>query len=163
MNPLGFVQFGPVIELESAFDAGFGLAFGVRLMSLGLLPHVLAEADDDKLGTAWTVAGTGHFYPQGKGLRGWYIGPRIEVGKTNSERYPSTLFIGATDWGYRWVKPSGFAYSFGMQAGVARESWTDNFSPDTGTDIVPFAMLVFTLGKSFQQQAPSQPGRVVGN
>ncbi len=163
INPLGFLQFGPNLEVQPTIGRTTGIGLGVRIPYLGLLPHLIAAADPEgQLGFTWLVTTAVMFYPQQHAPRGWFFGPRFEIGKGSSSEaggyyggrtsYSDALLIGAAEFGYRWIRPSGFNLSLGGQAGVIRSKWTNKdsyYSNDTGTDVYPYAMLVLGLGVKF--------------
>jgi hypothetical protein len=178
INPLGFAQFGPNLEVQPSLGPAASLALGVRVVSLGLIPNLMQAADDDngEIGFTWTATAAFLFYPGQQAPRGWYVGPRLEIGKgtssDNGGEYDDSPMVAAIDFGYRWLRPSGFNLSLGGQAGVIRSTWecsmcTYSYGPTRGTDVYPFAMLVLALGirlgSPISQQQPTQPGRVVGD
>jgi hypothetical protein len=142
-NPLGFLQLGPNLEAEAGLGRNFGIALGVRIASLGLVSHLI----DDTINFVWTGTGTFRIYPQGKGLEGWFVGPRVELGSSDSERYTSFLWGGGTDFGYRWTWPSGFAFGLGGQGGAFVSDWKrKSDATDTGRTLYVFAMFVVSIG-----------------
>ena len=151
VNPLGFLQFGPNFEVEFPISPMVSVSPGLRIATLGLIPHLLLE-EGESLGLAWTVSATTHLYPEAAGMRGFYLGPRFEVGRGSSSDefadYDSTILVGAVDFGYRMVYPSGLHLTFGAQTGEFLDSWegSDGTSADEG---YVFAMLVLGLGVEF--------------
>ena len=97
------------------------------------------------------VGGTVRVYPQARALRGFYIGPRLEYGMGSSEddtdTFDSTYLAVAADGGYRWMYPSGFGLSLGLQSGMIRENWTGSDGSEGDTTFA-FGMLVFGIGLS---------------
>lgn len=149
INPLGFLQFGPNLEVEFPVSPMLSIAPGFRIATLGLIPHLIAAADDESLGLSWTASLAAHLYPDGQGLQGFYVGPRFEAGRGSSSDdfadYDSTILVGVADFGYRWVYDSGFHLTFGAQTGGFLSSWegSDGTSGDEG---YIFFMLVLGVG-----------------
>lgn len=154
-NPLGFAQFGPNVEVHASVGRMSTVAVGMRIVSFGLIPHVIADADDESLRFTWTATAAWMFYPGNNAPRGWFVGPRLEVGQgrstaDNGDTYESSLMIGAAEFGYRWVWPSGFTLSLGGQSGVVRDAWHEVYDTyDRGTDLYPYAMANLAIGMKF--------------
>lgn len=145
VNPLGLLQVGPNVEVQRQLSPGFAMGVGARLISLGLLTHVMI----DDLRSAWTGTVNAVLYPR-KNLTGWFYGPRVEIGKSDREHYTSDLLGGALEFGYRRVRPSGFTFSLGAQAGALRANYTHKTDPsDTGRELYIFAMGVVYVGRAF--------------
>ena len=144
-NPLGFLQVGPNAELQRMVAPGFAIGVGIRIISFGLLSHVMI----DDLNFAWTGSVNAVLYPKKK-LEGWFFGPRIEIGRTDREHYTSNLLGGAMEFGHRWVRESGFTFSLGGQAGGLRANYTHKTDAfDTGRETYMFIMGVVGIGKAF--------------
>ena len=151
INPLGFLQFGPNFEVAFPVSPMVSITPGLRIATLGLLPHLMME-EGESLGLSWTLSATAHVYPDGAGMQGFYVGPRFEFGMGSSSdefaEYDSTILVGAADFGYRWVYDSGMHLMVGAQTGGFLDSWegTDGSSGDEG---YVFAMLVLGIGIAF--------------
>lgn len=144
-NPLGFLQVGPNAELQRLVAPGFAMGAGIRIISFGLLSHVMI----DDLNSAWTGSMNAVLYPK-KRLEGWFFGPRIEIGRSDRENYTSNLLGGAMEFGHRWVRESGFTFSLGGQAGGLRANYTHKTDAfDTGRETYMFIMGVVGIGKAF--------------
>jgi hypothetical protein len=145
VNPLGLLQVGPNLELQRMLSPGFAMGAGVRLISFGLLSHVLIE----DLNFAWTATLNALFYPR-KRMSGPFVGPRVEIGKSDRENYTANLLGGALEFGYRSITRSGLSVSIGGQAGVLNADYTHKTdAADTGTETYMFAMGVIGLGFTF--------------
>jgi hypothetical protein len=156
INPLGFAQFGPNLEVQPIIGRVMGVALGVRVPYLGLIPHLMASEDNGSLGFIWMATAAVVFYPGQQAPRGWYVGPRFEIGSGTSEddygHYKDTPLMAGIDFGYRWMWQSGFNLSVGGQSGVISSSWKCDAQctgDQSGTDIYPFAMAVLALGMRF--------------
>lgn len=147
VNPLGLLQFGPTFELQRAVSPTIAINGSVRAVTAGLLPHLMASADNDALGLAWTVGGSVLAYPA-RDLRGWYVGPRVEWGKANSDLGTSTLLTYTGEFGYRFRRPSGFTYAFGGMIGSINKDFKGDDPADDNTENFVFAALVITLGRA---------------
>lgn len=144
-NPLGLLQVGPNVEVQRQLSPGFAMGVGVRVISFGLLTHVMI----DDMRFAWTGTVNAVLYPR-KNLTGWFYGPRLEIGKSDREHYTSDLLGGALEFGYRRVRPNGFTFSLGAQAGALRANYTHKTDPsDTGRELYMFAMGVIYVGRAF--------------
>lgn len=112
VNALGILQFGLVPGVEFG-GRHFGLSGRVRVMTTGLLSHlVLADPSDDEEFTSGVgVAAIGRYYSgAGGNMRGFYVGgglewltDRIEDKTDDREAYVTTVLIPQVDTGYRWV------------------------------------------------------------
>jgi hypothetical protein len=147
INPLGLLQFGPTFEVQQAVSPSIALNGSVRVVTAGLLSHLMAAAENDALGAAWTVGGSILHYPA-RELRGWYLGPRVEWGKANTDLGSSTLLAYTGEWGYRFRRPTGFTYAFGMMFGAISDDFRGDDPADDNTSNTAFAALVITLGRA---------------
>ncbi|MBI4421531.1 MAG: hypothetical protein HY560_11965 [Gemmatimonadetes bacterium] len=149
-NPLGFLQFGPNVELLVAPTTNVVLAAGVRIPTLGLASHLVAAAEGDALGFAWTLGGSILIYPGPERFHGWFFGPRVETGNADTEAGESKLTVFAGEFGHRWIRPSGFTYSVSAAAGAIIDDYKDDSDPlFDEKETIPFGMLVVTLGIAF--------------
>ncbi|MGQ0640559.1 MAG: hypothetical protein ACT4P6_07275 [Gemmatimonadaceae bacterium] len=142
-NPLGFLQLGPNLEYELAVNNASALGVGVRLPSLGVMSHII----NDGIQGGWTVYGIWHAYPKGTRLRRWFIGPHIELGRTDNESFKSNIFGAGGEFGHRWVKPNGFAIAVGGLLGIlkSKDTWKDG-SGSAGDETYVLWMLNVSLG-----------------
>ena len=135
-NPLGFLQFGPTAEIEKFTTPTVSLATGVRIPTLGLLTHVI----DDQIGFAWTIMGSVRFYLDSSAApRGWWLAPRIELGRAASGSQTYLVKGAAGEVGHRWIRQNGLAISAGAMAGA--------FKSESGLDGA-FVMGVLSLGRA---------------
>lgn len=148
-NPLGFLQFGPHLEAELPIAEGMAVTGGVRITSLGLLPHLLVERGET-INFGFTVGGALHTYPQRTGLAGLFFGPRVEVGMSSTtdalDDYTAIVGVGGAEVGYRWIFPSGFNMAVGFQSGAAIDSWRGANTSQTGSDVYFFGTAMLTIG-----------------
>lgn len=114
VNPLGFLQFGPTVEAEIMAGKGVALVFGARVPTLGLLSYAV----DPDLGFSWTGVGAVRFFFDGERQpAGWWAGPRVELGRSNSSGETYTLKGGGLEVGHRWLRASGKNIAAGAMAG----------------------------------------------
>lgn len=147
VTPLGLLQFGPTLEVQQFVAPQIALTGSLRFVTAGVLAHLMANADNDGLGMAWTVGGNALYYVE-PGARGWYFGPRVEWGKADTDLGESTLFAITGEGGYRFRRPSGFTYSFGLMAGTITDDFTGDDPFDSNKERLAFGALVITLGKA---------------
>lgn len=151
INPLGFVQFGPMIDLEFQLTSGLYGLLHARLAGLGLLTHLLEAASSSDLNEdvrfyAFAV-GTGLRYLfQSPGTpNAPYLGFLLEYGynpyfdETGSiydYTGTATYVTFAVNGGYRWRFDS-FILEVGAYAGAAptlTSTWKYTSNPgDTST------------------------------
>jgi len=167
VNPLGFLQFGPSISVETGITGNLALNAHVRFPSLGLISYaVLAHNDglDELTGIAF---GAGAIYFFGDKMNKPYAGMLIDYNRF------VCLYAQNKDWewekttnsvvllfngGYRFRFESGF-FITGAFFGVAINSWdwdytdasygSSDTSDRTGTDAQPFGMVEVTFGFEF--------------
>jgi hypothetical protein len=144
-NPLGFLQLGPNLEFERALSPASALGAGIRLPTLGLTTHLI----NDGIKSGWSAYGIYRFYPKRSALRGWYVGPHVEIGGTSNETYTSRLLGGAGEFGHRWIKPSGFSITLGGLLGMLKsnDTWKDD-GTSAGSETYFIWMLNVSLGLS---------------
>jgi hypothetical protein len=161
INPLGFIQFGPFMGVEIPLKGNVVLNAHTRISSLGLLSYVVRGEDVDKI--SGYCLGAGPVVLLGEGQNRPYLGMLIEYDKadalyhkgasnerTNREHNIAFFFNG----GYRFRFSSGFFVSTGAFLGVARTTWTEDYTdPDREDEedggIRPFGMFEVTLGLEF--------------
>jgi hypothetical protein len=167
LNPLGFIQFGPVINAEFGIKENIVLNTHVRFPSLGLLTYVLKYHDDGLDELSGIAFGGGLIYFFGDNMSKPYVGGMLEYHRTNS------LYAKAEGWewsqidqsgvfifngGYRWRFEGGFFVNTGVFFGAAMGNYDweyadpsyDPYEPGgEGTDVTPFGMFEVTLGLEF--------------
>jgi hypothetical protein len=133
-NPLGFLQFGPQIQVEFRVSDSFVLGPHVAFRGLGLLSNLMTDENETLNATSmgFGIGGRGFFGNAGSPNR-WYAGAVAEY-YTGSSRepgdyesyyedyeYKTTAAVFMTNFGYRWRFPSGFFVGAGVQGGVISE------------------------------------------
>ena len=125
IDPLGFITFGPSLNVEIALGKYIGLQTGFRILNLGLCTHhILNETQNffPDMKMSWTVNLEAKFYikPKEK-LKGFYLGPKFDYGKSIYK--DEWEFGGETEWqkefydimvfglgvGYKWIWDNGFS------------------------------------------------------
>ncbi len=131
-QPLGFLQFGPIVEAEIKLGTDLYLTPHFRYSALGLAYVAIASGGfQDEVWMNSMALGVGarrfmenpnssnRFYYGGFVEYGWGgtsgdIGTSYEWDSTNSQ------LILLSSWGYRWRYPSGIFMNAGIMAGVAK-------------------------------------------
>jgi hypothetical protein len=134
VNPLGLLQFGPTVEIEKLTRPEVGVAFGLRVPSLGLLSHVI----DPDIEFAWLAMGQVRFHGDSRRPKGWWWGPRAEVGMSTSAGTQYNLIGGGLEVGHNRISASGRVIALGAIAGM--------FKSDGGLSGA-FVMGVFSIGR----------------
>lgn len=167
VNPLGFLQFGPMVNLE------FGIKNVVinthaRVGTLGLLSYVVNYHEDGLAQLSSYAFGGGPIIFMGKKQSRPYIGLLGEFDKTyllnaegeewEWEKDMNTIVI-ALNGGYRFRFNSGFFINTGAYLGAAisqyewgytDESYYEDSDPAAeGSEAMPFGMLEVTFGIEF--------------
>jgi hypothetical protein len=168
INPLGFVQFGPLASIEIGVAKSLVLNAHVRFPSLGLITYVLHDDEDglDELSGISFGAGPIHFF--GKKRSKPYAGILLEYEKLEKlyakgdpwewdETDNTGIFV--FNGGYRFRFKSGFFINTGLYLGAALTSYKWNYTDPSyvgaedddfeGTDITPFGMVEVTVGIEF--------------
>lgn len=128
-NPLGFLQFGPIIQYEKKVSPNSVVAPYFRYAYLGVLTHLAWTGfDDGKLSPATFGVGLGlKGFSEEVGNTMYYGGfldyniakANYGVGDTDEtqEKYAGLALI--SNFGYRWRKASGSYVNVGLFAGAA--------------------------------------------
>ena len=168
LNPLGFVQFGPVINAEFGIRDDLVVNTHVRLAMLGLLSYVIKYHSDGLDNFRGTAAGGGVIKFFGENVHKPYVGGMLEYHRTTSLYAESE----AWEWtqvdqaiviifngGYRFRLNGDFFINtgafLGAAPGIYNWEYTDNSygdsdnNPRSGTDVTPFGMIEVTLGIEF--------------
>jgi hypothetical protein len=140
INPLGFVQFGPQLDLEAKLIPDLYILGAFRMHSLGLLSYALTT----DLTTAYAFGlGVRKFFREADTGDAFYIGLQEQYGINNSGISDSgsgnwtgsaAYLASALDVGYRWRTQEGFIFSLGVLAGLApvlTDTWHYNNNPGT--------------------------------
>ena len=168
VNPIGFLQFGPSVSVETGITGNLALNAHVRFPTLGLLSYVVNEDDDGLDELKGFAVGGGAIYFFGENRNKPYAGMLIDYNKFEC------LYGQYEDWeweetinsvvlmlngGYRFRFESGFFINTGVFFGVTINSWdwdytdsgygSSDSSERTGTDAQPFGMVEVTFGFEF--------------
>lgn len=168
INPLGFVQFGPVVNAEFGIRDDIVINTHVRISVLGMLTYVIKYHADglDALGGIAFGGGAIKFF--GEKNHKPYVGILLEYDHSSavygkyeqwewSQIDRTIVFI--FNGGYRFRFDGGLFINTGAYLGAATGiyEWTyadpsygtyDNTSR-TGTTLTPFGMLEVSLGMEF--------------
>jgi hypothetical protein len=168
INPLGFIQFGPVINAEFGIKENMVINTHVRFPSVGVLSYVVKYHSDGLDELSGIAFGGGLVYFFGENMSKPYIGGMVEYHRTEclyakdeswewSQIDRDGVFI--FNAGFRWRFEGGFFVNTGafLGAAIGNYEWeyadlsyglSDNTSRD-GKDITPFGMFEVTLGIEF--------------
>lgn len=152
INPLGFVQFGPQLDLEVKLIPNLYLIGVFRIHSLGMISHMIT--DSMKSGYAFG-GGLRKFFRNPVTANAFYIGEQEQYGiiYRGNDNYTgtSTYIASAFDAGYRW-RLQGFLFSLGILAGIApalTDTWhyySDNITHNNPLKTYFFGMLEIEVG-----------------
>jgi hypothetical protein len=170
-HPLGFLQFGPMVDIGPRIGPSTFLDAHFRWSYAGLLYQVVEtdgfenEASPNGFGVGLKLT---HFVAGSGSSHGMYIGGLFEYtwggSKYTDDEYPTNSW--ARKWkgydimfniGYRWRFPSGFFMQAGAFAGFhnqykAEWQYTDSSDKRTREDpegVRLIAMLEFSIGTEF--------------
>ena len=164
VNPLGFIQFGPVINFEIGLNDNVVLNTHLRFPSFGLLSYLLRSPLylDELTGIGY---GLGLLYFIGDNKSQPYLGTFIEFERTeglyNREESNEHLTKNKTtafvfNGGYRFRFSNGFYVNTGLMLGAASTKvekiytdWNYSNGPNRSTDITPFGMVELVVGIEF--------------
>ncbi|WP_157638223.1 hypothetical protein [Flexithrix dorotheae] len=169
LNPIGFAQFGPIINAEFGLNDRLLLNTHVRLSPLGALSYMSRSDNDDELDRINGMAfGGGLIYFLNENKNKLYIGFLAQYEKLDNlyeegnqwewqEKENNIAFM--INPGYRFTFHT-FFINTGGYFGVASTSYQWNFTdPESpysksgnggsGKDIVPFYLLDISFGVAF--------------
>jgi len=168
VNPLGFAQFGPMVNIEAGVTKSLLANAHVRFPTLGVLTYIV-NYDDDGLDELSGISfGAGSLYFFGERRSKPYVGILLEYEKleklyAKNESWEwkdddnNGIFI--LNGGYRYRFKSGLFLNTGAYLGAALSLYKwDYTDPDygqddpearEGTDIAPFGMVEVTVGVEF--------------
>lgn len=165
LNPLGFIQFGPIINAEFGVSDNLVLNTHIRLTTLGVLSYFTHGVDIDKDKMKAMAFGGGLTGFLSKRQSKPYIGFLLEyekahklkdVGQHNEYQVFTKSFIFMLNGGYRFRFDGGFYINTGVLAGFSfaknNEFYTNSSYSDrtySGSDALVAAMLELTLGYEF--------------
>jgi hypothetical protein len=164
INPLGFIQFGPVVNAEMRLANNFVLNGHARLSPFGLLSYKTREAGDGLDKFTGMAFGGGFLVFLSESVNKPYIGILAELENTKAV-YASGKALERTknenskilivNIGFRRRFNSGVFVNTGVFVGAAQNHWDWKYthpsytSPANGEDgvkIQPFGMLELGLG-----------------
>lgn len=168
-QPLGIVQFGPIIGLTTTVNTNFIFEGYARLAGYGLLMYVSHIDNDGDLPEKVEGMGYGfgfkYLFRREKG--GFYLGPFVDfhhslakfnIGDDDWEWYSENRsLVLMANGGYKFISSSGFFVQTGLFLGTAiptySEWWYTNPEKDTkkpnDTNVKPFGFLEVTIGIEF--------------
>jgi hypothetical protein len=168
VNPVGFVQFGPMVNIEAGVTKSLAVNAHVRFSSVGLLTYVVNDDADGLDELSGIAFGAGSIYFFGKQRNKPYAGILLEYEKVEllyaqfdpwEWKKTNNNFVFACNGGYRFRFKSGFFINTGayLGAAVTKYEWNytepdyglDDPEPREGTDVTPFGMVEVTLGFEF--------------
>lgn len=158
INPAGFLQFGPMVQLEIKVAPSVVIFPHVRLAGLGLLSHLAVDYDNLDVSSMALGAGVRMLPGSGKhrpyfgivGEYGWGTGSDNAGEYYNAVNYEHTYFTIVGNGGFRWRFGSMFIQAGGY-AGVVIETSDRRLDPviEYGNDTEFIAMLEFAFGFEF--------------
>lgn len=166
INPLGFVQFGPIVNAEFGLTKNLVLNTHLRFSSLGLLSYVIMSDDDGLDKYSGIAFGGGPIYFFGERRNKPYIGLLLEYeidkmlyaqGENWEWSETSRSVVFAFNGGYRFRFNGGFFMNAGAYFGGAFSNWAEEYAhptyihygPDEGSEVTPFGMLELAFGLEF--------------
>jgi len=162
LNPLGFLQFGPMMGVEIKMANNLVLNLNARLPGMGLLSYVVRGWDDVDEIRGFAVAvvpiiiftDNQHKPYAGAGLE--YDRSRVlyEQGSYWENTEIENNIIVVTNGGYRFRFESGFFLSAGLYVGASFSMWEEeHVEPDienySGLNVQPFGMAELKVGFEF--------------
>jgi hypothetical protein len=167
INPLGFMQFGPIINAEFGITESLVLNTHLRFPSAGILTWVQKSHDDGLESLSGIAIGGGVISFFGQNQHKPYVGGLLEYhtlktlyaeGESWEWEGMDNYIVLAMNGGYRFRFEGGFFINVGgyLGAGVGATKWeyTDpaGYGGETGgtdSDVFPFLMAEATIGIEF--------------
>jgi hypothetical protein len=162
VNPVGFAEFGPIVNTEFGISKNLVINAHVRFATLGLLTWVIKDEDGDLDELTGMAYGGGLLYFFGEKRNKPYVGMLGEFEQTKN------IYSAHKDWeateddktiivmfngGYRFRFKSGFFINTGAFFGVGRSDWfwrhSDGSDPKEGVDYTPAGLVEVTFGFEF--------------
>ncbi len=164
-NPLGFVQFGPIVNAEVGLKSNLVLNVHARFPTMGVLTYAVQEDDDGLDELSGSAFGAGLIYFIGENKSKPYVGFLVDFQSLTStyavgeqwewtEESDATIFI--FNGGYRFNFSDGIYLNTGVFFGAASSKWeweyenpgygTSDTDPRSGTDMTPFGMFEVSIG-----------------
>lgn len=163
INPLGLLQFGPVLSTEKRIGETNGyISPHLRVGYLGVLTHLVWSADY----VSPLNLGVGLSYrsmiPNDVNNNLWYLGGGLELNTgsarydtgTSSETQNDAVGIAVlANFGYRWRTNAGRFVGVGILAGVSTSIYDEEYYVDDGSlyadysgEAIAFGMFEITFG-----------------
>ncbi len=135
-NPLGFLQFGPVIELGIQAMPETMIGAHVRFAGLGLLTQLIAEGLGSTLSPISIAPGISivRLFRLGNSPDRFYVGSTIDFqmnwtsgdqGTIDEWTGNDAMIVIMSNFGYRWRFPSRFFLNVGAFAGAGIWLWDE--------------------------------------
>jgi len=163
-NPMGFLQAGPIVELEFQIKPGLYVIAHARIHGLGLLSQLLSDPDFPAFYSFAVGPAVRYFFLSKDTPHAPFLGFLTEFGFNpySGDAGYSTAYAGssiyltfAANGGYRW-RFGSFILETGAYAGVSptlSSQWHYLSSPSVthagGTPITFFGMLELSIGWEF--------------
>jgi len=156
-NPLGFLQFGPVLNAEAGLTKNLVLNTHIRFAPVGLLSYAVTEWPDKYKGLGY---GGGAIYFFGEKRNKPYAGVlgefqrnklKWDEGESYEERETDNVFVFLLNGGYRFTFSSGFFINTGAFLGLGYCVWdweSENILQE-GNNIRPAGLVEVTFGFGF--------------
>ena len=162
-NPLGFLQFGPILDFELRVLPDLLVLGHFRYHSMGVISHVIQDqfGSELKMNSIALGAGMRYLFPLSASPNRPYLGFLLEncwahyidnVDESDELEGTNTLFIYMVNGGYRWRFADGFLLGVGGyvgQASTLSDTWnyTQKTGSGTGAHVkVFYAALELSLG-----------------
>jgi len=158
VNPLGFLQFGPVFSGEFSIASNTFFTAHLRYQALGILYQILARDEiDDYVSFGSMAVGVGmkHFLENPRSPNRFYFGGFAEYGWGGSGGDVDTLWEWkgrnaqinvALNFGHRWRYRSKFLLNVGVLAGTSIEIKDDWWYIDSPSTILEGDPTIYILG-----------------
>lgn len=138
-DPVGFLTLGPSIEVEFALARFLGVSAGARIPSLGFLTKSLYPT----MKSAWTAnCGLKFYLSKDQFAKGFYLGPRIEYGRTYYTTSSFQVLSVGLQVGYKWMTKSRLSFDLSDSIGPVLSSNTKGW----GLEMIVFYLLSTRFG-----------------
>jgi len=139
INPLGFLQFGPIVDLDFRVGPNTQVGGQLRFSGLGLLYHLVAsggytEADEVLMSSMAVGTGVKYFFENPDSPHRLYVGGVFEygwggtrgsIGYTDEWEGSHQYWDILTNFGYRWRFPSNIFINVGILTGAANTTQSE--------------------------------------
>ncbi|MCL2131317.1 MAG: hypothetical protein FWH36_02495 [Lentimicrobiaceae bacterium] len=155
LNPLGFLQVGPMLGVEFTFKRHLIIDAHLRFPQAGLLTGLIHDGTTDVAGIKGIGVGAHVKYFTGGQKGGFYVGPAIEYFKLSyhcpnaGEEWDENSIIVAANLGYKFQFSSGFYMRTGGFLGVYRQITNYLNGNEYSLSTTPFGILELSFGFAF--------------